>query len=392
MENGFWLILIMYKEIIKYRKLETALCLLNKLGFPIRKVRKVLKNNREYSLDEAISYLHSLKKDPGNSAIAGTKKELSKYDLQIVIPVFNSASTIQTCIESVLKQETQFSVLVNVIDDGSTDDSAKIIKKILKNNKIKSKIDFKYTYQKNQGFSGARNKGLKSIEGKYIMFIDSDDMILPDTINNLLSYGIKNKSDIVEGSFDYFNLKRTWNGIHHLTRNNIDNLDLITGMPWGKIYKADLWEKVEFPKNYLFEDTIIKYLIASRAKKISTISDVVYKYRKSKKSISFTSKTDIDSLDTFYVTKQCLEDCEKLNILYNEKLYNLTLEQMVVNDKRLRNFPKRIRLAVFTVSCNLIAKYFADVRTNKDILRDIEKGIRQKNYSYFFVSTIELKL
>ena len=79
-------------------------------------------------------------------------------------------------------------------------------------------------------------------------------------------------------------------------------------------------------------------------------------------------------------------------VLYNEKLYNLTLEQMVVNDKRLRNFPKRIRLAVFTVSCNLIAKYFADVRTNKDILRDIEKGIRQKNYSYFFVSTIELKL
>ena len=88
--------------------------------------------------------------------------------------------------------------------------------------------------------------------------------------------------------------------------------------------------------------------------------------------------------------EKCLEDCEKLNILYNEKLYNLTLEQIIVNDKRLRNFPKSIRLAAFTASCDLIAEYFPNIKTTKDILKDIEKGIRQKNYLYFFVSTIEL--
>ena len=382
----------MYKEIIKYRKLEAVLYILNQFNFPIYKIEKIIKNEKYSSLDKSISYLHNLKKDPCHSAIINTRKESTKYDLQIVLPVFNGASTIQNCIESVLKQETKFSVLMNIINDGSTDDTAKIIKKTLDDNKSKSNIDVQYIYQKNKGFSGARNTGLSHIEGRYIMFIDSDDMILPNAINNLLSYGIKNDSDIVEGGFDSFNSKKSWKGIHHLDQDNIINLDLITGMPWGKIYKANLWKNVEFPENYLFEDTIIKYLIASKANKISTISDIVYKYRKSKKSISFTSKTNIASLDTFYITKQCLEDCRKVGILYNEKLYNLTLEQMVINDRRLRNFPKKIRLAVFVASCDLINKYFVDIKTSNSILKNIEKGIRQKNYSHFFVSTIGLQL
>ena len=256
--------------------------------------------------------------------------------------------------------------------------------------KYNSQIEARYVYQNNKGFSGARNKGLDIIEGKYIMFIDSDDIILPDSIDRLLNMAIKSNSDIVEGGFDYFNSQRSWKGIHHVNQDNINNIDLITGMPWGKVYKSKLWENIKFPENYLFEDTIIKYLIAMKANKISTISNVVYKYRKSSQSISFTSKNNIASLDTLYITKQCLEDCKKINISYNEKLYNLTLEQIIVNDKRLRNFPKSIRLAAFTASCDLIAEYFPNIKTTKDILKDIEKGIRQKNYLYFFVSTIEL--
>ena len=380
----------MYKEILKYRKLEFFLYALNKIGFSIDKWKNLKVKDRCYTSKEALSYLHNLKKDPQNSAIIDPKIESNIYDLQIIIPAYNSAATIKECIESVLCQNTDFSVLVNIIDDGSTDNSAEIIKELLNEKKYNSQIEARYVYQNNKGFSGARNKGLDIIEGKYIMFIDSDDIILPDSIDLLLNTAIKSNSDIVEGSFDYFNSQRSWKGIHHVNQDSINNIDLITGMPWGKVYKSKLWENIKFPENYLFEDTIIKYLIAMKANKISTISNVVYKYRKSSQSISFTSKNNIASLDTFYITKQCLEDCKKINILYNEKLYNLTLEQIIVNDKRLRNFPKSIRLAAFTASCDLIAEYFPNIKTTKDILKDIEKGIRQKNYLYFFVSTIEL--
>lgn len=382
----------MYKEILKYRKLEFFLYMMNKAGFPITKWKSLKVENKYCAPKAALSYLYNLKKDPKNSAITDPRIESNIYDLQIVVPVYNSAATIKSCIESILHQNTDFSVLVNIIDDGSTDNSAKIIKEILNEKKYNAKIEARYIYQKNEGFSGARNRGLEIVEGKYIMFVDSDDIILPDSINKLLNCAIRSDSDIVEGGFDYFNSRRTWKGVHHVNQYDIDNIDLITGMPWGKVYKSKLWGNIKFPENYLFEDTIIKYLIAMKATKISTISDIVYKYRKSNQSISFTSKNNIASLDTFYITRQCLEDCKKINISYNEKLYNLTLEQIIVNDKRLRNFPKKVRLAVFAASCDLIAKCFGDIRTSKDFLKDIEKGIKQRNYSYFFVSIIELKL
>lgn len=90
----------------------------------------------------------------------------------IVIPLYNRASLIKETIESVLNQDTEDPFEVIVIDDGSTDNSAAVVREI-KDDRIK------YFYQNNLGATTARNTGIDFANGKYVAFLDSDDKFLP---------------------------------------------------------------------------------------------------------------------------------------------------------------------------------------------------------------------
>lgn len=83
---------------------------------------------------------------------------------------------------------------MKVIDDGSTDSTAKILEHY---NRIPQ---LQIIRQTNKGFSGARNTGLKNIDARYVMFLDSDDKLAPGAIQALLEMADKTGADIVEGS------------------------------------------------------------------------------------------------------------------------------------------------------------------------------------------------
>lgn len=86
--------------------------------------------------------------------------------ISVIIPCYNAASFIKETLESIFGQEgVQFEVIV--IDDGSTDASASIIKQF--NGRLC------YEYQQNRGVSAARNKGLQISNGDYVVFFDADD-------------------------------------------------------------------------------------------------------------------------------------------------------------------------------------------------------------------------
>jgi glycosyltransferase involved in cell wall biosynthesis len=104
--------------------------------------------------------------------------------VSIIIPVFNSEKTIENTINSCLKQ-TYSNIEILVIDDGSTDKSAKIIKS-LNNDKIK------YFYFENSGRSEARNRGLKYATGEYIQFLDSDDSLEENKIEIAMEIFVTN--------------------------------------------------------------------------------------------------------------------------------------------------------------------------------------------------------
>jgi glycosyltransferase involved in cell wall biosynthesis len=103
--------------------------------------------------------------------------------VSIVIPIYNRENTLQYCIGSVLGQDYEKWELL-LIDDGSTDGSAKICKSYCEKDKR-----IKYFYQDNAGAGAARNKGIEEASGDWITFVDSDDAIMPNHLTQLQKYG-----------------------------------------------------------------------------------------------------------------------------------------------------------------------------------------------------------
>ena len=100
--------------------------------------------------------------------------------ISVIIPVYNSALYIQKAIESVLEQPEDIEIVI--VDDGSTDSSLIICKKIATNNK-KIKV-FQHPDKKNHGRSASRNLGIENANGKFIAFLDADDYYLPNRFVN----------------------------------------------------------------------------------------------------------------------------------------------------------------------------------------------------------------
>ncbi|BAZ00088.1 amino acid adenylation domain-containing protein [Tolypothrix tenuis PCC 7101] len=94
--------------------------------------------------------------------------------VSVIIPAYNSANFLPEAIESVLKQTYPVFEII-VVDDGSTDETKQVCDRY---------PTIKYIYQSNQGLIGARNTGFEASTGEYILFLDSDDTILPDAVES----------------------------------------------------------------------------------------------------------------------------------------------------------------------------------------------------------------
>ena len=101
---------------------------------------------------------------------------INLINLSVVIPTYNYGKFIGLTINSVINQQLSVKEII-VIDDGSTDNTKQIVKKLIKNNK--SHV-IKYYFQNNKGVSAARNFGYTKTTGDYIIFLDADDKMCPD--------------------------------------------------------------------------------------------------------------------------------------------------------------------------------------------------------------------
>jgi glycosyltransferase involved in cell wall biosynthesis len=106
--------------------------------------------------------------------------------ISVVIPTYNRAEVLLDAINSVLSQ-TYKNFEIIIVDDGSTDNTQEIIKKI-------NDARIKYFYQENSGVSSARNKGIKTANGDYIAFLDSDDLWHPQKLEKQLAIFTKDKN------------------------------------------------------------------------------------------------------------------------------------------------------------------------------------------------------
>lgn len=118
--------------------------------------------------------------------------------VSVIVPAYNQAKYLKQTLNSVLNQTYNDWECV-IVNDGSTDNTAKIAKNYVKKDKR-----FKYIYQKNKGLAGARNTGIKTSQGEYIGFLDSDDLWKPSMLEKTVTFLAGNhKTSIVSGAWSY---------------------------------------------------------------------------------------------------------------------------------------------------------------------------------------------
>ncbi|MCI8417925.1 MAG: glycosyltransferase family 2 protein [Lachnospiraceae bacterium] len=119
--------------------------------------------------------------------------------ISIIVPVFNIASYVKKCIESILSQSFDEYELI-LVDDGSTDESLKILQDYERLNSKKIKV----ISQSNQGQGEARNVGIKIAKGEYLLFVDGDDYLAQEALTYLAYIVKREQADVV--AFDLANV------------------------------------------------------------------------------------------------------------------------------------------------------------------------------------------
>lgn len=311
------------------------------------------------------------------------KKELY---LSIIIPCYNVEKYVRECIESVLNQKTQFKYEVILINDGSQDNTLNILKEYEDRDNVVL-ID-----QKNKGFSGARNKGLQYVQGEYLMFVDSDDRLAENAIENLLSVAYKENYEIVEGRYVLFSEENI------LFEEQIDEKECIKpiqdlkGYPWAKVIKSSLFQDLIFPEGYWFEDTIMSFLVYPRVKKAKIINNIIYEYRKNIFGISHTAKKNKKSIDSTWITELMIDSLDKFDIDISKELYEFIIKQCLMNYQRVIFLNNKIRKYVCLYQYYMIGR-LKDYNIKDKNLSIIKYLMLNKKYNvlYFYILLEKIK-
>lgn len=315
------------------------------------------------------------------------KENNSQYKVSIIVPVYNAEKYLRECVNSLINQ-TYKNIEIILVNDGSSDNSLKICKE------YEEHTNLRVITQENQGVSAARNKGLETSTGEYVMFVDSDDYIESNMVEEMIKKVIKSDMVICEYNEKYQN-----NIIPIKIRSDLNKIDakeaiLLTfdnagGYLWNKIFKKEtiIKNNFKFDSNiHMLEDQlfVIKYM--SKISKITIIHKCLYNYRIRKTSaarntndkkynsvivalqkiLDIFNELDIDNL---IIKQKIIDYCYKdnndlivrnVNLVFNQDINEIYKELM--KSKKIKRVNK-IKIFIFK-RCNWIYKLY---KRNKDM-------------------------
>lgn len=318
--------------------------------------------------------------------------------LSIIIPIYNAERYIKDCLDSIFNQNISCSYEVICINDGSVDNSLEIIHRYDEEN-------LRIFSQDNFGAGKARNRGLDEASGEYIFFMDADDILPPNAINNMLKAAAVSDADIISGVIGKANSNLSI--IYYPKRKNtIETNDLImasnlmAGTPWGKLYKFYLWNNIRFPEYYAYEDTIIFLNIFPKAKSFLVLGSPVYCFRSSNDSLFKREKLSVRCVDIIWVIKDALNRALQIPITSFDKYYQVLIWHLsVVLYDRLKKLDNEELLKnVFVIAtdinntflnhCSCSLKFSGK---NDQIYYKVQKSFANKDYSLWLMCCKALK-
>lgn len=316
--------------------------------------------------------------------------------ISVIIPIYNSASYLQQCLDSVVNQ-TFHDLEIICINDGSTDNSLKILEEYKKTDPRVVIIN-----RENRGISYSRNEGIDKATGKWIMFIDSDDWMDLNTCKRVYEIAERDKCDIVMWAYSrefkskslpkyYIDKKKEWDGknvkiIHRRIFGPIgeelshpDTLDAF-GTIWGKLYRKDCMKGIRFVDTKEVgscEDILFNAEYFTQINKVIYIPECLYYYRKSDSSFTSTNKKNLpDKWENLYKRLSAIINKYDLQLSFKEGLNNrislgligLGLNEMFANNTLVCKY-KRINYLL-----------------EREIFRESIKDLKLKNFpSYWYL-------
>lgn len=273
--------------------------------------------------------------------------------VSVIIPAYNIEKYIERCLVSI-KNQSEKNIEIIVVNDGSTDDTLKVINEVALNDKRFIIID-----KKNEGIIEARKSGFDIAKGKYILFVDGDDWISLNTISSLYNYAEINNLDIVVNnawSTDGIN-KKAFNTFNENVVDEMRNdplkyflIDQILPSMWGKLIKKEyiIKNNISFVRklNYA-EDLASVAAWFMNSPKVDFIEERYYYYYQRSDSISKKpNEKIIEIIDSVNFIKNKLNECNLLN-KYNEEFEKLSYRHIFVSKILRINKIYKYRKSVF---------------------------------------------
>ena len=255
--------------------------------------------------------------------------------ISVIVPVYNVEEYLEQCLDSIQCQTYTY-IEVILVNDGSTDRSKEICERYCKKDSR-----FKLVNQENKGLSGARNRGMSESKGEFISFVDSDDVIKEDMLEQLMKQMTSEDIDIVEcwNTNDKHELYLPsskdaeiifqGNGKEALVSLCKDNIVRLNA--WAKLYRRQVILNFPFLEDLFYEDVYGGIGILKHIRKMVKINYIGYYYRVRPGSI-MNREFNLKNLDLFTIcdkVEQLYENDIELLPYIHRRLFHLVLMHVV---------------------------------------------------------------
>lgn len=273
--------------------------------------------------------------------------------VSIIIPIYNVGLYVEDCIRSVMRQTYKGDLECIVVDDCSTDDSMSIVEKVIED--YNGPITFKVLHHtQNRGLSAARNTGMETAIGDYLFFLDSDDELTDNCIEELVEPLNIEWYDIVVGELMIFGSDKPYYGLKLelpdrviLRGNEIINTYRTRWnmMAQNKLYRKEfiMSSHLSFYAGIIHEDELWSFQVAILASSLCSVRKITYHYRIRQGSLVSTSNERIKS-KSFQIIVEEMGKFIKTKNIFNEHvfqiIYNFFLKVMKSNMNEKKQFNK----------------------------------------------------
>ena len=291
--------------------------------------------------------------------------------ITIILTTYNRVILLERAIKSVLNQTCdEFKLLI--VDDGSTDKTNEMVKKYLKNPRIK------YIYKKNGGQSSARNLGIKIAESDYVMFLDDDDELCEKAVEMALRKIEETNAPWIYCN-QYLSIRENKEIIIHRGNGLKENIYeyLLTGnlLGAGEIFFRKYLEKIGGfnEKLKIYEDKEMRLRLAKIINKVEYIDGYIYKYYENLNSVSNSNKNKKKRKIKFYEAQLTMYRENKQYIDNHENTYKYWMKML----RRINLETRRYKTAVYY--CKECLKIEKSLRNYRKYIYSILLGILFEN-------------